>query len=239
MHCVYCQNYPWSHDGKGNLISVEKLTDILIELHTLGCHNWNMVSPTPWLPFLRQAIATAKNKGAVRPVVFNTSGYERVETLHEFGDMVDIYLADLRYAFSKSAADGSETPDYPQVARKAFQEMWRQSGKLRCDADGIAVSGTICRILVLPEHSADAISNLRWLADNIGTDLDVSIMAQYTPTQRTKAPPWNRAITRAEYESVCVEAEHLGFNNGWIQKYEDQTDTALIGFHMTECVNGN
>lgn len=232
LRCTYCQNHPWSLDGEGEDRSVTELANIFTQLHSAGCHNWNLVSPTPWLPMIKDAIDKVNRKDVALPVVYNTSGYERMETLREFGDIVDVYLTDLRYSRSDTARAISDAANYPGVARAAIEEMWLQKGKLTLDAEGAATSGVICRLLILPGHPEDAVENLQWLAAGIGPEIDVSIMAQYTPTIHTKQQPWNRHITRDEYDLVCSEAEKLGFTNGWTQEYSDHADDALAGYRM-------
>lgn len=233
MRCIYCQNYPWSQDGAGTEHTVGELADMLASLHRAGCHNWNLVSPTPWLPWIAEAAGTLLKSGIALPFVYNTSGFERTETLEKYAGIADVFLTDLRYADPESAAEGSGTGTYVDAARDAFLWMWRRRGALKVDGDGIAVSGVICRILVLPGREKEAVANLRWLADTVGTGVAVSLMAQYTPAYKaTEREPWNRRPTQAEYESVRDELEKLGFENGWVQEYEADTPDELIGYRM-------
>jgi len=233
LRCLYCQNHPWSQQGQGAATSVDELAGILRGLAAQGCHNWNLVSPTPWLPLVREAIARARATELGLPVVMNTSGYERVETLESLADLVRIYLPDLRYASAESARIGSDAPDYPAVARAALLEMWRQTGPLRLDEDDVAISGTICRLLILPGRAGEVIENLRWLADHIGPEIPVSVMAQYLPAHRAPATPgWDRGVTREEYDAVSAEVERLGFELGWVQEYGTPTAPELVGYQM-------
>jgi len=206
---------------------------MLRSLRAQGAHNWNLVSPTPWLPWIVEALAEARRDGAALPVVYNTSGFESPGTLAALAGEVDVYLTDLRYADPASAAAGSGCADYVDVSRAALLDMWRQAGPLRTDAEGTAVRGTICRLLVLPGRAGEAVANLRWLAAHVGTEIAVSVMAQYTPAHRAVAiAPWDRRITAAEYEQVVESAERLGFGAGWIQDYEQPTPDSLVGFKM-------
>jgi putative pyruvate formate lyase activating enzyme len=235
LSCLYCQNWPWSQEGRGEDCTVEGLAAIFARLRGDGAHNLNLVSPTPWLPLVQDALARV-NAGADRvPVVYNTSGYENVEVLRECGGegLADIYLTDLRYARAESARIGSGAGDYVTTARRALLEMWRQTGPLRLDENGVALSGTICRLLTLPGRAGEAVENLHWLADHVGPRLAVSVMAQYRPAWRAldRADEWNRSITRREYDRVRDAAETLGFD-GWIQEYEEQPDDRLAGFRM-------
>ncbi len=213
-------------------MSAEGLRGILRDLAERGCHNWNVVSPTPWLPWIEEAVARARSEGYDLPVVCNTSGFERPETLRRYEEVFDIYLTDLRYSRRESAAEGSGCGAYADAARRALVEMWRMKGPLKTDDDGVAVSGVICRVLVLPGKAQEAVENLEWIADTIGRSIHVSIMSQYIPTNRAVAPPWNRRITPEEYELVTAAAERLGLVSGWIQDMEAETPLGLVGFEM-------
>jgi putative pyruvate formate lyase activating enzyme len=233
LKCLYCQNYPWSQEGGGETYTVEELAGIFRELREQGCHNWNLVSPTPWLPMIAPALAQAAESGPRLPVVYNTSGFERVEVLRELPGVVDVYLPDLRYARPETALAGSGAAEYVAAARAALLEMWRQVGPLRCDAQGLAVAGVICRLLILPGHAAEVCANLEWLAENVGLEIALSVMAQYTPAYGApQREPWRRRITRAEYQAVADKLEQLGFAQGWLQEYETLTNTRLAGFNF-------
>ena len=233
MKCLYCQNFPWSQDGHGERYSAEEMAAILTKLHREGCHNWNLVSPTPWLPQIREAVNSVKHAGVSLPVVYNTSGFERVEVLTEYEDLTDIYLADLRYSRSGSAKAGSDAAGYVDAARAAFLEMWRQKGPLKLDGQGVAVSGTICRLLILPGLANEVVENLEWLAGHVGPGVAISLMSQYVPAH--KAPgqePWGRAISAQEYGMACEAMERLGFTEGWIQDLEEAAPKGLVGYEM-------
>jgi putative pyruvate formate lyase activating enzyme len=207
---------------------------MLDDLHARGCHNWNLVSPTPWMPAVAAAVRERRAAGTTLPVVYNTSGYERIETLETFADDVDIYLTDLRYADAGTAAEASGAPDYVQRAREALETMWRLAGPLQVDADGIAWRGTICRILILPGRAGEAADNLRWAADTLGKGLAVSVMAQYVPAYRARgrSDAWARGITAAEYEQVVTVLEACGFETGWMQDLAAAAPPELLGFRM-------
>ena len=235
LSCIYCQNFPWSQHGAGTAYDVDGLERILRELAGVGCHNWNLVSPTPWLPQIETALERVRADGINLPVVYNTSGYERVETLTAFESLVDIYLTDLRYSKSTTAQLGSHAADYVDCARAALEAMVKRLGPLRCDENGIAISGVICRLLVLPGFADEVIENLEWLADRVGVEVPVSVMAQYRPAYRAlKASPWDRKITRREYDRVCGAVERLGFETGWIQAFADDVDEGLLGHTMEQ-----
>lgn len=233
LSCLYCQNYPWSQQGEGTLHDTDTLAGILRELVEAGCHNWNLVSPTPWLPQVAAAVDLLRNDGIRLPIVYNTSGYERSETLAEFSQLVDIYLTDLRYSKASTAIEGSRAEDYVPAARVAMQAMWERLGPLQCDDNGIAVSGVICRLLILPGHADEVINNLEWMAGTLGTDVPLSVMAQYHPAHRAaERAPWNRHPSRDEYDRVCDAVESLGFETGWIQDFTEHVDEGLLGFTM-------
>ena len=223
MKCLYCQNSPWSWKGAGEDKTVAELTAIFRELAVKDkVENWNLVSPTPYLPFIREAVRPLLAEGIRLPFVWNSSGYERVETLEAYRDLCDWALFDLRYARGKSAALYSGAPDYVAAARAAV--TW-----------AAANAKLIVRILVLPGLADEAIENLAWLASEVSNEVPVSVMAQYTPAYRAlDCPPLDRPVTAEEYESVTEAAADFGFENGWIQDYAaSDPKLALLGENMT------
>jgi len=183
-----------------------------------------------------EALARARRSGQSLPVVYNTSGFERVATVRAMAGNADVYLTDLRYAGAEAAARGSGAAEYVECARAALLEMWRQAGPLAVDAGGVAARGVICRLLILPGLAHEACASLEWLADKIGPKIALSVMAQYTPAYRALGrAPWSRAITRAEYDVVCRAVERLGFTEGWIQDLDAAPGGALAGFNMPPC----
>ena len=223
MKCIYCQNSPWSWKGGGEDKTVEELADIMRGLACLDkVENWNLVSPTPYLPFIRQAAAILAAEGVRLPFVWNSSGYERVETLREYKDLCDIALFDLRYSNDKTAVELSSSPGYVAASRAAVRWAWENTD-------------LIVRILVLPGHSDEAIENLAWIATELSSEVRVSIMAQYTPAYMAmKRPPLDRSVTREEYDSVVEAAADFGFENGWTQGFEaSDPKLALLGENMS------
>ena len=226
MKCLYCQNSPWSWKGAGEDKTIPELTRIFRDLAVVdGVENWNLVSPTPYLPFIREAVKPLFDEGIRLPFVWNSSGYERVETLEEYADLCDWALFDLRYANDKSAVAASAAPGYVAVSRAAVKWAWERTGRGK---------GLIVRILVLPGLADEAIENLAWIATELSSDVAVSIMAQYTPAYKAlETPPFDRPVTREEYESVTEAASDFGFENGWIQGYEaSDPKLALLGENM-------
>ncbi len=233
LRCLYCQNFPWSQEGEGREYVTEGLADVLRRLAAEGCHNWNLVSPTPWLEGIHEAWSAVIAGGVRLPLVYNTSGFERIETVRKLEGWVDIYLTDLRYSRPESAEEGSGNPAYVDASRKALLEMWRQTGALETDGNGVARRGTICRLLVLPGKADEAVASLNWLSQTVGTEIPVSVMAQYTPAYKaTEREPWKRRPTAAEYESVVEAVDRLGFTAGWVQEYETPSPDSLVGFKM-------
>jgi putative pyruvate formate lyase activating enzyme len=233
LGCIYCQNHQISQQGEGEKYSIGDLADMMETLFRKGCHNWNFVSPTPWMPMIKEALGVLSEKGIELPVVYNTSGYERTEIIAELKDTVDVWLTDLRYSSDKTALEGSGVSDYVSSARSAFKEMWKQSGSLVLADDGTAVKGLICRLLILPGHADEAVANLKWISEAVSTDVALSVMAQYTPTYKAIGnEPWNRRVTRAEYDLVADAVEQLGFSMGWMQEFEGSCSQELAGFRM-------
>lgn len=234
MRCLYCQNYPWSQQDNGRILDEAQLVAVFETLYRRRCHNWNLVSPAPWLPNIVRAIEPLRRRGIRLPVVYNTSGYESVATLAAVDGWVDVFLTDLRYADPRTAAEASQASDYVRVARDALLEMWRLKGPLQTDAEGIARRGVVCRILVLPGRAAEAMDNLAWLARHVGTDIPVSLMAQYVPAwHATQREGWNRTLTVEEYRPVKDAMSDLGFTSGWLQEVETERPASLFGYNMT------
>jgi len=233
LSCLYCQNYPWSQQGEGDFYSDGDLAHALRALAEQGCHNWNLVSPTPWMPWVAHVLDALNREGIRLPVVYNTSGYERTETLDEYARHIQVYLTDLRYARAETALTASRAADYVEASRSALRLMWSRLGPLRCDENGVALSGLICRILVLPGLAQEAVDNLQWLASTVGTEVAISVMAQYHPAwQARQHAGWDRSVSGAEYRQVCEAMEDLGFENGWMQDPEEAVRDDVIGYTM-------
>ena len=237
MKCLYCQNSPWSWKGEGVDKTIPELSAIFRELAVKDkVENWNLVSPTPYLPFIREAVEPLFKEGIRLPFVWNSSGYECVETLEEYRDLCDWALFDLRYSNDETAVRASSAPGYVAAARAAVRWAWERNG--RNEKRGVRNEEwrkLIVRILVLPGHADEAIENLAWLATELSNEIPVSIMAQYTPAYRAlETPPFDRSVTEEEYESVTEAAADFGFENGWIQGYEaSDPKLALLGENMT------
>ena len=233
LSCLYCQNHPWSQGGMGEELTVEELSARMRGIVEQGCHNWNLVSPTPWLPRIREAARPLIQAGIRLPFVYNTSGFELPDTLAAYADLLDIALVDLRYAQDETAREASACDTYVAVARDCVRWFWEHLGPLEVSAAGTARRGVICRLLVLPGRADEAVDNLRWLATHVGAEIHISVMSQYTPAHQAPGlPGWDRKVTAEEYGRVTDACEELGFENGWIQGYEAEAPGDLLGCDM-------
>ncbi len=231
LKCVYCQNFEISHNAFGKDISDERLFEIFDELIALGAHNINLVNPTHYA--LRLAELFKKKKPSV-PVVYNTSGYEKAETLKELDGIVDIYLTDLKYCDSKVSKKYSKAEDYFDFASQAIREMKRQQPEDIFDADGIMQKGVIIRSLILPGNISQAMKALDFVADNFTNEAIVSLMSQYTPCGECEEyPTINRRISKREYATVLNHLDSLGFENAYVQELSSAKEEYIPPFDLT------
>lgn len=218
MHCVYCQNYSISQLGYGREYKINEVAAMMLDLQSAGAHNINFVTPTHYTIQIRDAIIKAKKAGLSIPIVWNSNAYEHAEILRKLEGLIDIYMPDFRYADHEAALKYSDAPDYPTFARKALSEMHRQVGNIELDADGIAKSGLLIRILLLPRDVNKIRGILTWIADNLGSDTFISLMSQYYPTYKANEhPEISRPIFASEYRKTVELAEDMGFENGYFQ----------------------
>jgi len=229
LKCLFCQNYPISQLGAGRSMSAEELAASMLGLQSKGAHNINLVTSTHQMPAVVQALLTAVPRGLRIPIVYNTSGYERVETLRLLEGIVDIYLPDIKYSDPDSARFCSGRKDYVEADRLALLEMWRQVGPLEVDAEGIAVKGMLVRHLVLPAGLSGTRESMAFLARNMGTGVWISLMNQYFPAHKALVtPPLDRKVFRREYDEACEVLTELELNNGFIQLFpEDDYECEL------------
>lgn len=218
MNCVFCQNYEISQQGKGKEITIEELAEIFIKQQEKDVENINLVTPTSYVPQIIEAIKIARNKGLKLPIVYNTNGYEKVETLKMLEGYVDIYLPDFKYSDNELAKRLSKVDNYFEIATQALTEMYRQTGKAVFDDRGIMQKGMIIRHLVLPNHILNSRKVLKWINENMH-DVYVSVMAQYFPTYKAKnIEDINRKLTKEEYEQIENYLYRLDLENGYIQE---------------------
>jgi putative pyruvate formate lyase activating enzyme len=221
LRCVYCQNYPISQMGNGAARTPGELACQMLWLQEQGCHNLNLVTPTHFVPQILKALGIARERGFSLPIVYNTSGYESLETLRILDGIVDIYLPDMRYGDNKAAMQYSVAPHYVEINRAAIKEMYRQVGNLIIDEEGVAKRGIIIRHLVLPGGLSGTEGIMKFLAEEISKDVYISLMSQYFPAYKTtEHKEINRRITEAEYDAAYECKMKYGLKNGWIQEHE-------------------
>ena len=218
MNCVFCQNYEISQQGKGKEISIEELADIFIKQQEKDVENINLVTPTSYVPQIIEAIKIARSHGLKLPIVYNTNGYEKVETLKMLEGYVDIYLPDFKYSDNDLGKRLSKVDNYFEIVTDALKEMYRQTGKAVFNEEGIMQRGMIIRHLVLPNHILNSRRVLKWINENMH-DVYVSVMAQYFPTYKAKEiDDINRKLTKEEYEQIENYLYRLDMENGYIQE---------------------
>ncbi len=221
LRCVFCQNYEISHENFGKQVSKSDFIDIVKRLENQGAHTINLVNPTHFVPFIKEVFSEYKPSV---PVVYNTGGYDDVESVRSLQGLIDVYLPDLKYFDSDVSKKYSNAENYFEKASKAVLEMQRQVGK-SVIKDGIMQKGMIIRHLVLPKNTDQSIKILRWIKDNLPLDTYISLMSQYVPYVKTEYKELNRRIVTAEYQKVIDEFERLGFENGFMQERSSaQTD---------------
>ncbi len=218
LKCCFCQNYKISCEGHGKEITVERLAKIFLELQEKGAHNINLVSPTQFVPQIIEALDLCKDKLYI-PIVYNTGGYERVETLKILEGYIDIYLPDFKYYDNELAEKYSSAENYFEVVTEALKEMYRQVGRYKLDKNGIMRKGLVIRHLTLPTHRHDSVKVLEWISENLPKDeILISLMSQYTPFYRSnKFKELSRRISTFEYNFVLDKAQELGLD-GFMQE---------------------
>lgn len=204
----------------------------MLELQSQGAHNINFVTPTHYIPSIAEAIRISKSKGLIIPIVYNTGSYDNVEALRKLDGLVDIYLPDLKYYTDRTALKFSSAADYPNVARAAIAEMYRQVGEARFNEQGIMTRGMIVRILLLPGHVAEAKLSLKYLFDKYGDSIYISLMNQYTPMPGMQ-PPLDRTVTREEYYQLLDYADKIGLKNGFTQDFGTAKESFIPPFDNT------
>ena len=231
LRCCFCQNHDIAIGSRGRAVSVERLGEIFLELKEKGAANINLVTGAHYVPQIIEALDMARRNGLDIPVVYNSSGYEKTETLKLLEGYVDIYLPDLKYLDPELAQKFSYAPDYVQAAKAAIGEMVRQTGKCEFGEDGYIRKGTIVRHLILPGHTGNSIKALRYLHETYGEDIYISIMNQYTPVRKfVEFKELNRKVTKREYEKVLDSAVDMGIQNGFIQEGETASESFIPDF---------
>jgi len=225
LHCPFCQNYPISQLGNGEVITTAALAKKMLQLQRRGAHNINFVTPTHFLPQILAALWQAVPQGLRLPLVWNTSGYERVDALELLDGVVDIYLPDMKYSDDRVAFDLSGASNYRSCNRAAVIEMLRQAGQLRLNDNGIAEKGLIIRHLVLPEGKAGSLETIRWIAENLGGETHVALMSQYFPAGKAATISGiDRPVNHDEYDAAVEALEEAGLENGWVQELDKERE---------------
>lgn len=234
MKCIFCQNYNISTNNFGKEISIEELANKMIELQEKKAHNINLVTPTHYTPQIIEAIKIAKKKGLTIPIIYNSSGYEKVETLKKLNGLIDIYLPDLKYYDEIIAIKYSKAPNYFEFATNAIKEMYNQVGKVKFDKSGILKKGVIVRHLMLPENLNDSKTILNYLYKTYHNNIFISIMNQYTPLEQVKnIESLNHKVKESDYNKLINYACDLGITNAFMQVGDTAKDSFIPDFDLT------
>lgn len=222
LNCMYCQNFEISHLGKGKEITIEELAEILINQQNKGAHNINLVTPTMYVIQIIEAIKIAKENGLNIPIVYNTNGYENIETIKILKGYIDVYLPDLKYYSNVLSKKYSNVDNYFENATKAIKQMYNQVGAPEFDENGIIKKGLIIRHLILPNYTQNTKNILKWIKENMPEDVYVSIMSQYFPTYKAvKDDKLNRKLSKKEYKIIEDYLYLLDLKNGYLQDFEE------------------
>jgi len=213
LKCVFCQNYGLSQKGEGYEITLEELAKAMLKLQKLGCHNINFVSPTHFAAQIIQAVEIAAGEGLKIPLVYNTGGFDTIETLKLMEGIIDIYMPDMKFFDEEAAVKYLRVKGYPEALKKGIKEMHRQVGDLKLDEDGLAYRGLLVRHLVMPGGLAGTKEIMKFLAEEISPHTFVNIMRQYHPTHLAEEyPEINRRITRREFAEAVNAAREAGLD---------------------------
>ena len=231
LRCVYCQNHYISRADAGKEITVERLSEIFLELQRKNAANINLVTPTHYTEEIIKAVYLARENGLKIPIVYNCSGYEKVDTLRLLDGIVDVYLTDFKYMDKEPALKYSKAPDYPEAAKEALAEMVRQTETAEFDENGMMTRGVIARHLLLPGHLSNAKAVVKYIYDTYGDKVFLSLMNQYTPLPQVKNyPEIDRKVTEEEYDELVDYAIDLGVENGFIQEGETAEESFIPEF---------
>lgn len=233
LRCCYCQNREISSGGFGKEISTERLAEIFLSLQAQGAHNINLVTPTQYYPHIIQALQLAKKRGLLLPIVCNSGGYERVETLKELDGLIDIYLPDFKYYDERYALRYSAAPHYMEIAAAALEEMLRQTGSPQFDGEGMMQKGVIVRHLALPGLSDDSKRVVKFLNRTFGSRIILSLMSQYTPPKDIAFPELSSPLARDDYDDLVEYAQLIGVENAYVQEEGCAEESFIPPFDLT------
>ncbi|MFC1577066.1 radical SAM protein [Candidatus Omnitrophota bacterium] len=230
MKCSYCQNYNFSQLDNGEETTIEGLSAMMLRLQKIGCHNINLVSPTHYVPQIVMALEIALGEGLAIPLVYNSGGYESIETLKLLNGIIDIYLPDMRYADSAMAKKYSDAPQYARFNKAAVRQMHSQVGDLSVDEKGIALKGLIIRLLALPHDISGTKKSLKFISEHVSKKAYLSIMSQYYPAYKARnLKELSGGVSAEEYSEVVDEARKLRLYNGWTQEGPMGLDERFFG----------
>ncbi len=236
LGCIFCQNWEISGGRAGKEVTVSRLAELFLELQEKRANNINLVTAAHYVPQTAEALMLAKAQGLHIPVVYNSSGYEKAETLKMMEHLVDIYLPDFKYMDEKIAAEYAHAADYPEKAKEAIREMVRQTGEAVFDERGMMQRGVIVRHLMLPGHLADSKRIIRYLYELYGDTVFLSMMNQYTPMEHLRDHPrLGRKIRKKEYEALLDYAIELGVENGFFQEGDTAKESFIPAFDGSGC----
>ena len=231
LSCVFCQNYKISQLGLGHEISIDELANIFLDQQKSDAENINLVTPTMYVPQIIEAIKIAKSNGLKIPIIYNSNGYENVETIRLLKDYIDVYLPDLKYFDNDLAKKYSGINNYFENASKAILEMYFQVGLPVFDENRLIKKGLIIRHLVLPNHIDNSKKVLLWIKENLPQDVYVSLMAQYFPTYKAKSiEDLNRKLSKEEFEEIKNYLEKLDIHNGYFQELGEHEEEYVPDF---------
>lgn len=231
MKCKFCQNYKISWEGKGKEISVKELADVFIDLQNKNANNINLVTPTIYVYQIIEAIKLAKEKGLNIPIIYNSNGYENINTIKLLNGYIDVYLPDLKYFDDDIAIKYSGVKKYFENASNAIKEMYKQVGAPVLDNKGLIKKGLIIRHLVLPNNIENSKKVLKWIKENMNPSVYVSIMAQYFPCYTAKQmEDLNRKLTKEEYEEIENYVYELNIENGYMQDLGEHEEEYVPDF---------
>ena len=234
LKCIFCQNHNISINNNGKEITIDKFVEICLKLQEMGANNINLVTPTMYIPLIKEGLIIAKGKGLSIPIVYNSSGYESVEALKELDGLIDIYLPDFKYFDNKLAVDFSTADNYCSIAKDALKEMYRQVNK-PIFKDDIMVKGMIVRHLLLPNHIDDSKKIIEYLYDTYKDNIYLSILNQYTPVLKIeKFKELNKTVSDDEYGELIDYACDLGISKAFIQEGETCKESFIPDFNNYE-----
>jgi putative pyruvate formate lyase activating enzyme len=235
LNCIYCQNYEISQIRNGKEITIEELSEEMLKLQEKGANNINLVTAFSYVPQIKEAVKIAKEKGLKIPIVYNSSGYENIETIKMLDGIVDVYLPDLKYYYNELAKSLSNVENYFDIATKAIKEMKEQVGQPIFNEDGIIQKGLIIRHLVLPNHLQNTKMVLKWIREKLGKETYCSIMAQYFPSYKAmNTDDVNRKLYPAEYAEIEDYVQNLGLINGYMQYVEENEEQYVPKFNKEQ-----